>query len=70
MATAEVIRDEPVQPPVKEVVLRLTALEAETLFRTLAEFTGRYDSRGRVATDIRNALYAHSTGAPGRFTLS
>jgi hypothetical protein len=31
MAAAKVVRDEPIQPPIKEVILRLTEDEAKTL---------------------------------------
>lgn len=73
MATAEVIRSTPKPqplPPVEEVVLRLSKDEAETLFEVLGRHTGRWDNWGDVATAIRNVLYAHSTGGPGRFSLS
>lgn len=56
MAKVEVIRGEPVEPPITEVVLRMSEREAKSLRAIIGSIGGWHKDLGRTRDDVWKAL--------------
>jgi hypothetical protein len=56
MATAEAVREEPIEPPVKEYVLTLTPEEAEGVSESLGQAGVQIAKQSPFSGQLRDAL--------------